>query len=261
MSQVYNYAFVDSQNLNMAIRSHGWKLDYRKFRKYLEDQHSVTKAYMFIGFVDSNSDLYKGLQEAGFILMFKPTLENQAGDIKGNTDAEMVLQAMADIENYDQAVLVTGDGDFYCLVEYLGKRNKLAHLLVPSQRNYSALLKNATAEISFVSDLRRLVEYKPHTRRSDSSKPSVSRVTRSNINDSSQTKKQDGWAPITNKSDVKVIGSSDKTPRPRRQPKSGNAPKPQSNNDLVSTKTRPKLVTNKQNPSKQKPAGYRRSVA
>ncbi len=29
-----NYAFIDSQNLNLSIRDQGWVLDFRRFRKY-----------------------------------------------------------------------------------------------------------------------------------------------------------------------------------------------------------------------------------
>jgi hypothetical protein len=41
-----NFAFIDSQNLNLSIRSQGWVLDFKRFRVYLKDKYSVTKAYM-----------------------------------------------------------------------------------------------------------------------------------------------------------------------------------------------------------------------
>lgn len=31
-----NYAFIDSQNLNLGVKSSGWKLDYKKFRLSVE---------------------------------------------------------------------------------------------------------------------------------------------------------------------------------------------------------------------------------
>lgn len=43
------YAFIDSQNLNLGVRSQGWKLDWRKFRQYLRNKYNVGKAYLFIG--------------------------------------------------------------------------------------------------------------------------------------------------------------------------------------------------------------------
>ena len=69
-----NFAFIDSQNLNLAIREQGWTLDFKRFRKYLEDKYKVTKAFLFIGFIPQNQDLYTSLQKAGYILVFKPTL-------------------------------------------------------------------------------------------------------------------------------------------------------------------------------------------
>ena len=40
-----NYAFIDSQNLNLAIQDQGWKLDFGRFRTYLADSFNVTKAF------------------------------------------------------------------------------------------------------------------------------------------------------------------------------------------------------------------------
>ena len=89
-----NYAFIDSQNLNLAIRDQGWRLDWQRFRVYLEEKYGVTKAFLFIGYVEGNAELYTALQDAGFLCVFKPTLTYKDGTTKGNCDAELVLQAM-----------------------------------------------------------------------------------------------------------------------------------------------------------------------
>src|SRR5687768_3052949 len=114
-----NYAFIDSQNLNLAIQDLGWKLDFKRFRRFLSDKYGVVKAFLFIGYVPSQQNLYTALQEYGYILVFKPTLSLGEGRIKGNVDAELVLHAMIEYPNYSQAVIVSGDGDFHCLVEHL----------------------------------------------------------------------------------------------------------------------------------------------
>src|SRR3972149_1070486 len=124
------YAFIDSQNLNLGVRSQGWKLDWRKFRQYLRNKYEVDKAFLFIGFVTFNQQLYTHLQKAGFICIFKPTLEIKKGNkitVKGNVDAELVLHSMIEYPNYDKAIIVSGDGDFYCLVEHLVNKEKLLH--------------------------------------------------------------------------------------------------------------------------------------
>jgi len=137
-----NYAFIDSQNLNLSILNLGWKLDFRRFRVYLKEKYGVLKAYLFIGYVEGNNKLYKMMQEFGYICIFKPTLVYKNGATKGNCDAELVLYAAAiEYPNYDKAIIVTGDGDFYCLVDYLITKDKLAALIVPNRFQFSALLK------------------------------------------------------------------------------------------------------------------------
>ncbi|MFH1315154.1 MAG: NYN domain-containing protein, partial [Candidatus Uhrbacteria bacterium] len=95
-----NFAFIDSTNLYLAIKQQGWNLDYHRFRVYLADKYNISKAYMFVGFVPENHDMYRSLQEAGFILQFKPVMELKNGEVKGNCDAELVLQAMIDFNKY-----------------------------------------------------------------------------------------------------------------------------------------------------------------
>ncbi|MBI4268319.1 NYN domain-containing protein [Candidatus Uhrbacteria bacterium] len=156
-----NYAFIDSQNLNLSIQSLGWRLSYRRFRIYLKEKYLVSKAFLFIGFVDGNNDLYATLQQAGFILIFKPTLQYRDGKTKGNCDAELVLQTMIEFPQYDKAVIVTGDGDFYCLVKYLIEQKKFKALIVPNRFKYSALLKLKIFRpyTRFMNDLRKKMSY------------------------------------------------------------------------------------------------------
>jgi len=161
-----NFAFIDGQNLYLALDELGWKLDYKRFRVYLNDKYGVKRAYMFMGFLPANQELYNFLQTVGFILVFKPVLESEDHDIKGNCDAELVLQAMIEYQNYSKILVVTGDGDFYCLVKYLDSNGKLLKVLAPSPKSCSSLLRKiAGKKISFASDLKTKLEYKrkePH---------------------------------------------------------------------------------------------------
>ncbi|MEK6690143.1 MAG: NYN domain-containing protein [Nitrospirota bacterium] len=155
-----NYAFIDSQNVNLAIRDQGWILDFRRFRKYLEDKYSISKAFIFIGYINTNQNLYTSLQKDGYILVFKPTLNLPEGKAKGNVDAELVLHTMVEYPNYDKALIVSGDGDFYCLVDYLKRKDKLLKLMIPNRNRYSSLLRKFSQDIVFMNDLRGKMEYK-----------------------------------------------------------------------------------------------------
>ncbi len=154
-----NYAFIDSQNLNLSIRSQGWILDFGKFRKYLGREYGVAKAFLFIGYVYENQDLYTGLQKDGYILVFKPTLKLPSGKVKGNVDAELVLHAMIEYKNYDNALIVTGDGDLHCLVDYLIKNHKLLKLMIPNKNSFSSLFRKLMPHIVFINNLSDKLEY------------------------------------------------------------------------------------------------------
>jgi uncharacterized LabA/DUF88 family protein len=157
------YAFIDSQNLNLGVQSQGWQIDYKKFRLYLRNKYGVKNAYIFIGFVLGNEDLYESLQKAGYILVFKPTVqyfENGKSTVKGNVDAELVLHAAAiEYSHYDKAIIVSGDGDFTCLVKFLSKHGKLLHVFAPNKR-YSKLLVPFSQYIVNMQRLRLMLEYK-----------------------------------------------------------------------------------------------------
>ncbi len=134
------YAFIDSQNLNLGVRTQGWKLDWRKFRQYLRNKYNVYKAYTFIGYKVGNEALYTKMQQMGYVVVLKPTMELPDKTVKGNVDSELVLHCMIHYKEYDKAIIVSGDGDFHCLVEFLEQQNKLSHILVPN-RHYSGLLR------------------------------------------------------------------------------------------------------------------------
>ncbi len=156
MKQERCYAFIDSQNLNLGILSCGWRLDFYRFFIYLKDKYKVQKAFLFIGYVPGNESLYTFLQKSGYIIIFKPTLEfkKQGKRItKGNIDAELVLHTMIEYPHYDKAIIISGDGDFHCLIEYLDKKQKLFHILIPHPQKYSALLRRFRKYFIYIQEL------------------------------------------------------------------------------------------------------------
>ena len=86
--------------------------------------------------------MYKRLKSYGYDLVYKPTVKDNLGKPKGNVDAELVLHASAiEYFNYDKAVIVSGDGDFACLHDYLERKKKLLRIIIPNSKSESSLLK------------------------------------------------------------------------------------------------------------------------
>ena len=124
------YAFIDGQNLHKSIEEQGWKLGHKKFRIYLKDKLKVQKAFYFVGYMRENVRLYRNLEKSGYTLIYKKILRINPEKTKGNVDAELILNSMIHYHNFGEAVIVAGDGDHYCLIEYLNKTNKLKSVII-----------------------------------------------------------------------------------------------------------------------------------
>lgn len=156
-----NYAFIDTQNINMSLKEQWWKLDWKRFRVYLKDKYQINKAYLFLWYIPWNQELYNFLQESWFIIVFKDVLELKNWKIKWNVDAELVLETMIHIWSYNKALIITWDWDFACLIKHLIKESKLKKLIVPNKNKYSVFLRKAWKEyIDSITNFREKVEYK-----------------------------------------------------------------------------------------------------
>lgn len=167
------YAFIDSQNLNIGTQKFGWKMNWVRFRKFLAERYNVEKAYMFIGYIPENEDLYEKMHEAGYMVVLKPTFDvtkprteeqnedekEEARPVKGNIDADLVLWAMKEMSNYQKAIIVSGDGDFFSLVEYLESKGRLLHVMTPSA-HYSQLYNQFDKYIVRLDKFRRDLAYR-----------------------------------------------------------------------------------------------------
>jgi uncharacterized LabA/DUF88 family protein len=159
--QQNNYAYIDGYNMHLSTANLGWAIDYERLRKYLADKYRVVTAYYFIGHLSRYENLYASLTRKGYTLIFKEVSLYDDSSVKTNVDAELVLQAMLDILDYDRAVIVTSDGDFACLIKYLLDQGKLERVLAPSGLNCSSLLTRAAGPcIDFMDDLRNKLEYR-----------------------------------------------------------------------------------------------------
>jgi len=166
------YAFIDSQNLNLGTSKNiykkgkliykGWRLDFKKFRKYLKNKFRIGKAFLFIGYIPQNKSLYRNLKRYGYELIYKPTVKDNYGKPKGNVDAELVLHAAAiEYKKYHKAVIVTGDGDYRCLYDFLISKKKLLRIIIPNEKSESSLLRPFQKYKTFLSFERNKLELKP----------------------------------------------------------------------------------------------------
>lgn len=148
----FNIAFIDGQNLYMGTNSDNpkWEVDLVKFRQYLAKKYNVQKAYYFLGCINEQyQDLYEKIQNSGYILMFREHSSIMLGKKKGNVDSDIIFHIMKKMyqrekEPFDKIILVSGDGDYKMLVDFLIEENKFKKILFPNKIFASSLYKQIT---------------------------------------------------------------------------------------------------------------------
>lgn len=147
-----NLAFIDGQNLYMGTSSDkpSWHVDLKKLRVYLKDKYKVSKAFYFLGCViDGNDKVYDEIQEAGYILKFREHNSAMLGIKKGNVDSDIIFHIMKTVyrkEPFDKVVLISGDGDYKMLVDFLIEENRFKKILFPNKHFASSLYKKLGSE-------------------------------------------------------------------------------------------------------------------
>jgi uncharacterized LabA/DUF88 family protein len=147
-----NLAFIDGQNLHLGTNSDSppWQVDFALLRKYLSKKYNVSRAYYFLGYImEGNDSLYDKIQEAGFILKFREHSSSMIGKKKGNVDSDIfftIMKKMYKGEDFDKVVLISGDGDYRMLVDFLIEEEKFKKILFPNKTFASSLYKKITRQ-------------------------------------------------------------------------------------------------------------------
>ncbi|MDO8468777.1 MAG: NYN domain-containing protein [Candidatus Peribacter sp.] len=151
MEKESNLAFIDGQNLHLGTTQNGWKVDHAKFRTYLKDKYHVDEAYYFLGYVsEEQQSLYSNLQKAGFIVLFKEHISTLKGTKKGNVDTDIVFEIMKTIierKDFSKILLVSGDGDYKKVVDFLIQKGMFKKLLFPHRKFASSLYSKLGSEL------------------------------------------------------------------------------------------------------------------
>jgi uncharacterized LabA/DUF88 family protein len=152
MDDMKNQVFIDGQNLwfSTAKSDDPWTVDLTRFRVYVERKYDVTEAYYFIGYrIGEHEEMYRRIREAGYVLVFREHLAHMATKKKGNVDTDIVFSVMrtvAEVKDVDKIYLVSGDGDYFKMVQYLIAKGKFGRLLAPNEKRMSSLYKNFNPE-------------------------------------------------------------------------------------------------------------------
>ncbi|HEY8886630.1 MAG TPA: NYN domain-containing protein [Candidatus Microsaccharimonas sp.] len=166
-----NYAYIDGQNLHLGtagLDEAAWHIDLGKFRVYLKEKYNVEKAFYYLGYVQEGQKiehLYEVIQSAGFILQFRQHNAAMLGKKKGNVDSDIIFSVMKRVykdEKFNKVILVSGDGDYKMLVDFLIEEKRFERILFPNRKYRSSLYNQIGAQFFAYlddKDVKRKIEW------------------------------------------------------------------------------------------------------
>lgn len=125
------YVFIDAANILYSQQTLGWRIDYQKLKKYLEEECDLKGLYFYTGKIGKDHKQKRFLEKmisygyqvkAKEVKMIKvaPNIYEKKGDL----DAELIIDALKNLDNFDTCILMSGDSDFAPLVDELKERGK-----------------------------------------------------------------------------------------------------------------------------------------
>ena len=185
--------FIDASNYHYGLQKLGWRIDYGKFTNWFKEERQIINIY-FYGSIHSyksfftchpeykdhefsaklllleeytkvRKNFFKKLKEFGIIVREKPIwciYDDTEGKykLKANADVELTVDALNRINDYQEIVLCSGDGDFARLIRYLKNKGKITTVISIKERTSSVLAK-ATNKLLYLNSLRGKIELKP----------------------------------------------------------------------------------------------------
>jgi uncharacterized LabA/DUF88 family protein len=135
------YVFIDAANILYSQQSLHWKVDYKKLKEYFEIECDLQAVYFYTGRVGENhkqSSFLKRLKDIGYQVVAKEVkrikISRNTYEWKGNLDAELIIDVLKNINNFDTCILMSGDSDFAPLVDEL--KDKKKWVIVMSTKNH-----------------------------------------------------------------------------------------------------------------------------
>ena len=125
------YTFVDAANILYSQQTLGWRVDYQKLRKYLEKECALKGLYFYTGKIGKDHRQKRFLEKMityGYQVRAKEVkmikVAPNTYEKKGDLDAELIIDALKNIDNFDTCILMSGDSDFASLIDELKERGK-----------------------------------------------------------------------------------------------------------------------------------------
>jgi len=152
--------FIDGTNLYFIQKNFlGARIDLIKFVNYFRSFYDVYNTFFYLAYKDldeKQEKFFKLLAFSGITVVKKPVKQLKDGSLKGDVDVDMAIDMLLTKDNYDTAILCSGDSDFERLVYVL--RNFGKEIVCVSTKESSSIeLVNASDRYIELKDILPLI--------------------------------------------------------------------------------------------------------
>ncbi|MBI5134999.1 NYN domain-containing protein [Candidatus Uhrbacteria bacterium] len=138
--------FVDVGNMYHSAKNlHNAKVNFKEVLKAAVSDRKLVRAiaYVINSKAQEEQKFFEALDNQGFEVRMKDLQVFLGGNKKGDWDAGMVVDVIKLAPKLDVVVLVTGDGDFAPLVEYLQAHGTLVEAIGFRETTSARLIETA----------------------------------------------------------------------------------------------------------------------
>jgi uncharacterized LabA/DUF88 family protein len=143
------YVFVDAANIFYSQRTLKWHISYERLRDYFKSECDLRKMFVYVGsFPDEKQKKFLDMLEINnYIVRTKPVkkirLAKGVYEFKGNFDIELAMDMVDTINEYDTAILLSGDSDFAPIIDRIKEKGKWVIVMSTKHHISRELLQRA----------------------------------------------------------------------------------------------------------------------
>lgn len=152
--------FVDVQNMYHSAKNlHSGNVNFENVLKTAVDDRLLVHAFAYVAASQSGEEggFVEALNKQGFYVKMKDLQVFSGGAKKADRDVEMAVDTIKFCDKLDIVVLVTGDGDFVPLVQYLQEKGCVVEVMAFAESSSTRLQEVADRFTDLSTDTKRFI--------------------------------------------------------------------------------------------------------
>ena len=156
--------FIDVQNLYHSARNiYNARVNFDELLKDVLRERKLIRSFAYVVRTKTGEEqpFFEALVKLGFETRIRDLQEFAGGQKKADWDVGIVIDAVRVAPSVDVVILISGDGDFIPLVEYLRNQGKRVEVMAFKQSASSKLIEAADKFIDIGEDPKHLLLLSP----------------------------------------------------------------------------------------------------